>query len=95
MNNISIFSYSFHRTLAAGKQDIFKFITDCKELGVNNIELWSGHFDDGSGQPSNYPPQDPAYIQKVKRAIVEPYFDNVAHTWRFSPFSIRGFDPMP
>ena len=71
MKNISIFSYSFHRTLAAGKQDIFKFITDCKALGVNNIELWSGHFDDGSGQPKNYPPQDAAYIQKVKQAIAD------------------------
>lgn len=30
----------------------------------------------------------------VKRAIVEPYFDNVAHIWRFSPFSVRGFDPL-
>ena len=67
--NISIFSYSFHRTLAAGKQDIFKFITDCQELGISNLELWSGHFDDGSGQPKNYPPQDSAYIQQVKQAL--------------------------
>jgi len=67
--NISICSYSFHRALSDGKQDLFKYITDCVELEVTHLEPWSGHFDDGSGQPGNYPPQDQAYIRRVKEAI--------------------------
>jgi sugar phosphate isomerase/epimerase len=39
----SIASYSFHRLLQAGKQDIFKYITDCKELGCTQLDPWNGH----------------------------------------------------
>ena len=42
--DIGICSYSFHRTLSAGEQDIFKFITDCKELGCTVLDPWCGHF---------------------------------------------------
>jgi len=41
---ISICSFSFHRTLAAGKQDIFQYIQDCKELGATQLEPWIAHF---------------------------------------------------
>ena len=40
---LSIASYSFHRTLAAGNHDMFKYITDCKELGATQLEPWNGH----------------------------------------------------
>ncbi len=39
----SIASYSFHRLLAAGKQDIFQYITDCKVLGCSALDAWNGH----------------------------------------------------
>jgi sugar phosphate isomerase/epimerase len=42
--DISICSYSFHRLLAAGKQDIYRYITDCKELGCTQLDAWNGHF---------------------------------------------------
>jgi len=38
-----ICSYSFHGLLAAGKQDMFKYITDCKELGTIELEPWNAH----------------------------------------------------
>lgn len=41
---IGICSYSFHRTLEAGKQDIFGFIDDCKKLGCTQLDPWNGHF---------------------------------------------------
>jgi len=41
--DISICSYSFHRLLAAGKQDIFQFITDCKALGCTLLDPWNVH----------------------------------------------------
>ncbi len=40
---IGICSYSFHRLLAAGKQDIFRFIVDCKELGCSQLDPWNAH----------------------------------------------------
>src|SRR5882672_263614 len=40
---LSICSYSFHKLLEAGKQDIFKYITDCKELGCTQLDPWMAH----------------------------------------------------
>jgi sugar phosphate isomerase/epimerase len=40
---LGICSYSFHRLLAAGKQDLLRYITDCKELGCTQLDPWSGH----------------------------------------------------
>src|SRR5260221_2521033 len=41
--DISIGSYSFHRLLESGKQDIFGYITDCKRLGCTQLDPWNGH----------------------------------------------------
>jgi sugar phosphate isomerase/epimerase len=41
--DIGICSYSFHRQLASGKQDIFGFITACKELGCTQLDPWNVH----------------------------------------------------
>ncbi len=40
---LSICSFSFHRLLAAGKQHIFRYITDCKELGCTLLDPWNAH----------------------------------------------------
>ena len=50
---IGICSFSFHRLLAAGKQDIFQYITDCKELGCTQLDPWIAHL---------APPQDGSAI---------------------------------
>ncbi|MBI1282554.1 MAG: TIM barrel protein [Anaerolineaceae bacterium] len=39
----SIASYSFHRELQSGRQDMFKYITDCKQLGCTQLDPWNGH----------------------------------------------------
>jgi len=39
----SICSYSFHRQLAAGTQDIFKYIKDCQSLGCSALDPWMAH----------------------------------------------------
>ena len=36
---LGICSFSFHRLLAAGQQDIFRYIQDCKELGCTHAEI--------------------------------------------------------
>lgn len=40
---IGICSYSFHRQLADGRQDIFQFIKDSKALGCTQLDPWCGH----------------------------------------------------
>jgi sugar phosphate isomerase/epimerase len=41
--DFSIASYSFHRLLRDGKQDMFKYITDSKDLGCAYLDPWNGH----------------------------------------------------
>ncbi len=45
MLEIGICSYSFHRLLGAGRQDIFQYIRDCKELGCTQLDPWNYHLD--------------------------------------------------
>ena len=40
---LAICSYSFHRLLAAGQQDILRYIADCRELGCTQLDPWNGH----------------------------------------------------
>jgi len=40
---IGICSFSFHRLLAAGKQDIFQYIADCKTLECTQLDPWNAH----------------------------------------------------
>ncbi|MBN1875179.1 MAG: sugar phosphate isomerase/epimerase [Anaerolineae bacterium] len=75
---LSICSYSFHRLLAAGEQDIFKYITDCKELGCTHLDPWNSHFaplkesdiafKEGRVASAEVSPQEKAYLEKVKEA---------------------------
>jgi len=55
---IGICSYSFHRLLEAGKQDLFQYIQDCQRLGCTQLDPWNEHF----------AAIDDAYIAKVKEA---------------------------
>src|SRR6267142_585314 len=58
MTEIGICSYSFHRLLEAGKQDMFQYIADCKQLGCTQLDPWNEHFLS----------TDDTYIAKVKEA---------------------------
>jgi sugar phosphate isomerase/epimerase len=40
---IGVCSFSFHRLLAAGKQDVFQYILDCKALGCTQLDPWNAH----------------------------------------------------
>jgi len=39
----SVASYSFHRELQSGRQDMFDYINDCKELGCSQLDPWNSH----------------------------------------------------
>lgn len=39
----SIASWSFHGLLEAGQQDMFRYISDCKDLGCGLLDPWNGH----------------------------------------------------
>jgi sugar phosphate isomerase/epimerase len=81
---ISICSYSFHRLLAAGKQDMFQYIRDCKKLGCTHLQPWNAHFSrtatgdsvvqlgrtpGSQGTPDWLePPTDKAYVSDIRQA---------------------------
>ena len=77
--DLSICSYSFHRLLADGKQDMFKYIADCKELGATLLDPWNAHLAplqdsetvlQAGSDPENAQlfPQQEEYLERVKRA---------------------------
>jgi sugar phosphate isomerase/epimerase len=70
--DISICSFSFHRLLQAGQQDIFKYISDCKDLGCTYLDPWSGHFEAPGREPGQVPdinnPQHKAYLTRIQQA---------------------------
>ena len=76
---LSICSYSFHRALEAGNQDVFQYISDCHSLGCTQLDLWNGHLpsllDDKTHPPSSFTPEyaqlSPAeidYLAQIKAA---------------------------
>ena len=80
--DISIGGFSFHRLLASGQQDMFRYITDCKELGATQLDPWNAQLapvksgDDvvkaGSDpERAELTSQDDAYLQRVKAAADE------------------------
>jgi sugar phosphate isomerase/epimerase len=63
---LSICSYSFHRMLEAGKQDVFQYIRDCRDLGCTQLDLWNGHLPsllDDEKHPQGPSSFTPAYAQ--------------------------------
>ncbi len=74
----SVASYSFHRELESGRQDMFKYITDCKALGCTQLDPWNGHLvpliiEDEQIRASNNPAQatfSPAGLDYVARVKV-------------------------
>jgi sugar phosphate isomerase/epimerase len=70
--DISICSYSFHRLLQAGKQDIFKYISDCKDLGCTYLDPWNGHFAAPGQVRGEVPELDnvehKAYLKRIQEA---------------------------
>jgi sugar phosphate isomerase/epimerase len=76
---ISIGGFSFHRLFQSGKQDIFKYITDCKDLGATQLDPWNAQLapirsaDDvikagRDPQHARLTAQDDAYLARVKQA---------------------------
>jgi sugar phosphate isomerase/epimerase len=74
----SIASYSFHRELQAGKQDMFKYIEDCKALGMSQLDPWNGHLvplneederlKENAPETMEFSAENKAYIAEVKAA---------------------------
>lgn len=58
--NYSLCSYSFHRTAAAGKIDVFGYIDFCKDAGFTQLDPWMKHIEAGF--------DDDDYIAQVKAA---------------------------
>jgi hypothetical protein len=73
--HIGICSYSFHRLLESGKQDIFKFIDDCKELGCTQLDPWNAHLAEVRAADDRValgaPPEEAGKLSPSERAYVE------------------------
>ena len=76
---LSICSYSFHRLLEAGNHDVFQYISDCRDLGCTQLDLWNGHLpsllDDEKRSPSSITPEyaelssaERNYLARIKAA---------------------------
>ena len=77
---IAICSFSFHRLLAAGRQDVFKYVEDCKALGCTQLDPWNAHLSpvkDGDAvlhagrnphASHHLSAADEAYVDEVRRA---------------------------
>ena len=76
---LSICSYSFHRLLEAGQQDVFQYISDCRDVGCTQLDLWNGHLpsllDDEARSPSSFTPEyaqlsdaEVDYLTRIKAA---------------------------
>lgn len=75
---ISICSFSFHRLLAAGQQDIFRFITDCKDLGCTQLDPWNAHLSVvKSGDAVLHAGHNPDQSHHYLSAADEDYIDQV------------------
>ena len=70
--DFGICSYSFHRLLAAGKQDIFGYIFDCKALGATQLEPWNGHL---------APLKDPAWAWEAGSDPTHPQLSSKARAY--------------
>jgi len=81
---LGICSFSFHRTCAEGKMDIFSFITTSRDLGCTQLDPWNAHLSlAASGEDTLYagrnpndstrlePPEDAGFIQRLKDASRE------------------------
>ena len=77
--DLSICSYSFHHLLEAGQQDVFKYISDCRDLGCTQLDLWNRHLpsllDDEARSPSSFTPEyaqlsadELDYLKRIKTA---------------------------
>ena len=79
---LSICSYSFHRMLEAGQQDVFQYINDCHDIGCTQLDLWNGHLpsllDGESRSPSSFtladtklPLAEVDYLARIKATADE------------------------
>ena len=77
--DISIGGFSFHRLIESGKQDIFRYIADCKDLGATQLDPWNAQLapirdaDDviKAGRDPGHAKltaQDDAYLRRVREA---------------------------
>ena len=73
--DLSICSYSFHRLLRDGRQDLFGYIETCKNLGCTHLDPWNGHFAlerEATVAPDHaheLSADDQDYLRRVRNAI--------------------------
>ena len=74
--SLSIASYSFHRLLESGQQDMAAYIAECKRLGATHLDPWNAHLAPltardaairSAGEPvGELSPEEKAYLVEMK-----------------------------
>jgi sugar phosphate isomerase/epimerase len=65
---IGVCSYSFHRLLSAGRQDIFAYIDTCRALGCTQLDPWNSHLPAVAGGTGPLSDEDKQYLVRVRAA---------------------------
>jgi len=74
---IGICSFSFHRTVAAGKMDIFSYIQTCKNLDCTHLDPWNAHLSlAASGAETLFAGRNPA-LAKLEPPADQTFIDRV------------------
>jgi sugar phosphate isomerase/epimerase len=65
---IGVCSYSFHRLLRAGRQDVFGYITACRDLGCTQLDPWNSHLPAVAGGTGPLTDEEKQHLVRVRAA---------------------------
>jgi sugar phosphate isomerase/epimerase len=66
--HIGVCSYSFHRLLRAGRQDIFGYINACRDLGCTQVDPWNSHLPTVAGGTGPLTDDEKQHLLRVREA---------------------------
>src|SRR5687768_2191916 len=65
---IGVCSYSFHRLLRSGQQDIFGYIDACRDLGCTQLDPWNAHLPAIAAGSYPLTDEEKQFLLSVRRA---------------------------
>jgi len=68
---IGVCSYSFHRLLKDGKQDVFGYISTARQLGCTHLDLWNAHLPAIANGVGPLNADDRQYLARVRAAAAD------------------------
>ena len=66
--HVGVCSYSFHRLLRAGGQDVFGYIDACRDLGCTQLDPWNSHLPAVAGGAGPLTDEEKRHLVRVRAA---------------------------